>query len=327
VQKQPIDERLMTDYLLGALSETETERLDKMSLIDGEFADRLLVVEDDLVDSYARGELSGDLLNRFTSHYLASPRSREKVKVARTLLLFADNAATASVLDSEAITRASSTPGKAVLRHQAGRPGFFAMPRLALQWGFAAAALVFLVAGGYLAYENLRLRHEVTRTKTERAALEQREQELQRQLVAQRSADAETEQELTQVRERLSQLESQQPTDQPREPLTVAFNLSPQTRGAGQVPTITVPAGIDSVALKLDVEATGFPRYQLALKDSASGQITWRSARLRATGAALRVSVPAGLLKSQNYVLELSGTSAAGDAENVANYPFRVIRR
>lgn len=314
----------MTDYLLGSLSETDTERLDKMSLTDGEFADLLLVIEDDLVDSYARGELSGDLLNRFTSNYLASPRNREKVKVAATLQLFADKAATASAMDSAAITRASPAPAKTVLR-KPSRPSFFAMPRLALQWGFAVAALVFLVAGGYLAYENLRLRQQMAQTQAERTALEQREQELQRQIDAQRLADAETEQELAQVRERLAQLEQQQPSDQPREPRTVAFNLSPQTRGAGQVPAITVPAGIDSVALKLETEATGFPRYQLALKDSASGQIIWRSARLRANGAVLRVNVPARLLKSQNYVLELSGISAAGDAEKVANYPFRVI--
>ena len=259
----------MTDYLLGTLSETDTERFDKMSLTDGEFADRLLVLEDDLVDSYARGELSGDLLNRFSSHYLASPRSREKVKVAETLLLFADKAATASAVDSR-VTRASPTQGEAVLR-QAARPGFFAMPRLALQWGFAAAALVFLVAGGYLAYENLRLRREMTQTKTERAALEQREQELQRQLAAQRSADAETEQELTQVRERLAQLEEQQPPDHSRDPKVVAFNLAPQTRGAGQVAAISVPAETDTVAFKLDVEATGFPSYQVAVKDFCDG--------------------------------------------------------
>jgi hypothetical protein len=315
----------MTDYLLGALSETDTEGLDKMSLTDGEFADQLLVVEDDLVDSYARGELSGDLLNRFTSHYLASPRNREKVKVAENLVLFADKAATASAISIGAISRASPAPDKTVLR-KTSRTSFFSMPRLALQWGFAAAALIFLVAGGYLAYENLLLRREMSQTKTERTALEQREQELQRQLAAQRSADAETEQELAQVRERLAQLEQKEPPDQTRDPKVVAFNLAPQTRGAGQVAAISVPAETDTVAFKLEVEATGFPRYQLALKDSASGQIIWRSARLRATGAALRVSVPARLLKSQNYVLELSGVSAAGDAENVANYPFRVIK-
>lgn len=316
----------MTDYLLGTLSETETERLDKMSLTDGEFADRLLVVEDDLVDSYVRGELSEDLLNRFSSHYLASPRSRERVKVAETLLLFADKAASASELDSGAIIRASPSSDQTGLR-QAARPGFFTLPRLSLQWGFAVAALLFLFAGGYLAYQNLLLRNQMAQSRAERAALEQREQALKRELEAQHSANADAEQELAEVRERLAQLDQEQPIDQPREPRVIAFNLLPPTRGVGQVPTITVPAGVDSVAIRLETEATGFPQYQLALKDSASGQIIWRSARLRAKGAVLRASVRAGLLKSQNYVLELTAISAAGNAENVSNYPFRVIKR
>jgi len=324
VQKQPIDEHLLTDYLLGASSETDTERLDKMSLVDSEFADRLRVVEDDLVDAYVRGELSGDLRNRFTSHYLASPRRREKVKVAETLIVFADKAAKAQSTDSAVSAKATDR----TLFSKPSRPSFFAMPRLALQWGFAAVALALLVAGGYLAYENIRLRNQIAQTQTERAALEQREQALKQQLDAQHSASVETQEELVQVRERLAQLEQQQPNGQPREPRIVAFNLSPQTRGAGQIATISIPAGTDSVALRLEVEATGFPAYQVALKNPATGQVIWRRRKLKATGngTVLPLSVPASLLKSQNYVLELSGISPNGDAENAGSYPFRIIR-
>jgi hypothetical protein len=326
--QQPIDEHLITDYLLGALSETDTERLDKMSLTDGEFADRLIVAEDDLVDAYARGELSGDLLDRFTSHYLASARSREKVKVAASFLLFADKAATTSALDSGAITRASPIPDGTVMR-KAARPGFFAMPHLALQWGFAVAALVFLVAGAYLVYENLRLRREMTQTKTERTTLEQREQELHRQLAAQRLADTDTEQQLAQVRERLAQLEQQQqPNVRPRDQNVIAFNLAPPTRGGGQVATLTLPEQVDSVALTLESEATGFASYRVALKNTATGQIVWQSGRVKSDAKGrLRVNVPGNLLKPQNYVLELSGLAGNGAAERVGIYPVRVVQR
>ena len=280
------------------------------------------------MDSYARGELGGDLLDRFNANYLVSPRNREKVKVARTLLLFADNAAKASAIDSEAITRASPGP-RGIVQRNASRPGFFAMPRQALQWGFAVAALVFLVAGGYLAYENLRLRQEMTRTQTERTALEQREQELQRQLAAQRLADAETERELTQVRERLAQLEQQQqPNVQPHDQRVIAFNLAPPTRGVGQVATLTMPEQVDKVTVTLESEATGFASYQAALKNSATGPIIWQSGRLRADNKGrFRLNLPGNLLKPQNYVLELSGVSENGIAERVGFYPFRVVQR
>ena len=55
------DERLVR-YLVGALDDDEIERYDELSIADGEFAVRLQSVEDDLVDSYVRGELSGDTL-------------------------------------------------------------------------------------------------------------------------------------------------------------------------------------------------------------------------------------------------------------------------
>ena len=47
------------DYLLGQLPESETERLDELSITDDECAERIRAVEHDLVDAFARGELAG----------------------------------------------------------------------------------------------------------------------------------------------------------------------------------------------------------------------------------------------------------------------------
>jgi len=63
--KQPVDEQVITDYLLGALPEAETERLDELSLTDDDFIRRLKVAENDLVDAYVKGELSGGALAQF----------------------------------------------------------------------------------------------------------------------------------------------------------------------------------------------------------------------------------------------------------------------
>jgi hypothetical protein len=45
-----------TEYLLGALPEAETERLDELSITDDEFTESLQVAETDLVDAYVLGE-------------------------------------------------------------------------------------------------------------------------------------------------------------------------------------------------------------------------------------------------------------------------------
>ena len=52
------NERIITRYLLGALSEVETERLDELSVRDDGFARALTIAEKELVDAYVQGELT-----------------------------------------------------------------------------------------------------------------------------------------------------------------------------------------------------------------------------------------------------------------------------
>ena len=90
MREHPVDEQIITGYLVGVLPEAETERLDEMSLIDDGFMELLLSVEHDLLDSYARGELTGDALDRFKSYYLGSSKGREKVALAETFCQIID---------------------------------------------------------------------------------------------------------------------------------------------------------------------------------------------------------------------------------------------
>jgi hypothetical protein len=332
VTRQPIDEEVLRNYLLGASSETETERLDDLSITDDEVASRLSAVENELVDAYVRGELSEDELARFNSHYLASPIRRDKVTFSKTFLAFADAAANVRAEEIDPIAPES----KWLLGKLPGR-SFFAVPHLALLWGLTAAALIFLLAGGYLVLDNLRLRNQMTQTQADRATLQQREQELQRQLDEQRSADAETMKELKQVRESLAQLEQRLAANQQgaraesQSPLlsTVSFVLAPQTRGVGQIATIAVPAGTDYVALTLQLESEGFPKYQGALKDPATNQIVWQSGKLGAISSgkskAISIKLRANLLKPNNYSIELTGIPRNGPPEIIGSYSFKVV--
>jgi hypothetical protein len=193
-----------------------------------------------------------------------------------------------------------------------------------------------LIAAGYLVFENVRLRHQIAQTLAERAALEQREQELRQRLAERRSSDAETANELARVRDRLGQLEQRlvspeqrrEAANEVRNQKLVAFNLSPQARGAGQIAILAVPSDINYVALTLTLEMDDFPAYRAALRDPATSQIVWRSGRLKTSNQSktVRVGLRAGLLKPQNYVLELSGISATSVADLVSSYPFRVVR-
>jgi hypothetical protein len=297
-EKQSYDDQLVIQYLLGSMSEGETERLDHLSVGDDEFAAHLTAVEDDLVDAYVRGELSGKTLERFQSFYLSGDIRREKVRFAEAFLVSMDRSA-------------ASATGR---RDRSSRWVWKWSP----VWGFAAAACMMLLAGGYLLRENLRLRTDVARAQAEQARLQQREQELRRQLDDERAGAAKT--------------SAKPQTEKSAAPLramnTVAFVLRPQTRGAGSAPTVSLPPGTDRVLLQLNLESDEFAGYQVALRDPASNQIVWRSARVKATSRgeskAVSVSLPAALLSQQHYVMELTGIAASGASEFVSSYPFQV---
>jgi hypothetical protein len=82
--------RHLRNYLLGILREDNAELTDGVVVSDDAAASLLCVVEDDLVDAYARGRLRGRLLERFESFYLASPRRRARVHFAACFLPIVD---------------------------------------------------------------------------------------------------------------------------------------------------------------------------------------------------------------------------------------------
>jgi hypothetical protein len=134
-EKHAHDDEPVIAYLLGAAPQDETERLDELSIADDEFASRLSAAENDLVDAYVRGELSGERLEQFQNVYLASPKHRQKVAFA------------------EALVSASDARGPAVSRPK--RP-FARFPR----WALAAAACVVLIAGALELIRISRLRSQ-----------------------------------------------------------------------------------------------------------------------------------------------------------------------
>ena len=307
---QALDDELLKRYLLGALPEAETERLHELSVTDGDLAGRLDAVENDLVDAYVRGELPQEDSHQFKSFYLASPKRREKVRLAEGFLALQGRAARAAGI-AEAVSQ-RTLPDRSTGRMPAG-------PRFRLQWGLAAALLALLIGGGYLLFENLGLRKQLTQAQSQPAP-DPRVGELERQLAQERLAR-------DQAVKDLEQAHGSQPNlDQLK---TVSVLLPPPLRSAGPAPVVSVHTGTDLVVLVLSVEADDFPAYQAKLKDPRTGRVLWSSARLAiAPGAekkTVSISFHARLLKQQNYLVDLMGIPSHGAAEVIGGYPFSVV--
>lgn len=315
-EQERFDDQVLVRYLLGTLPEEEAERFDGLSIADDAFAWRLNAVEDDLVDGYVRGELSGENLARFKEFYLSSPKRLQKVEFAEALSSFGAKTATAAV---PATTVPGFKPKQEFSRDLPARR-WFSPPHFVPQWGFAGGALVLLFAAGYLLLDNVRLRRQTTAPEGSHAAFDQHEQELHRQLNDERAANVDLAKELDSLRESQPNLDHLK---------TVSALLLPPTRGPGRIPSVSIADGTDLVVLLLTLESDDFPAYRVSLKDSATNQIVWLSANLEAapgnSNKIVAVSFPAHLLKQRNYALELSGVSSKeGRAELIGSYPIRV---
>src|SRR5262249_31757326 len=128
--RQSLQDAQLIRYLVGALSEDETNRLDELSVVDDELAGRLRALEDDLVDAYASGTLKGETLERFETFYLASPQRRAKAEFARGLQ-----------------TAAGHTSQRRATVHRLTPPAHVPAARVVPWSRIAAAALVLTTSG------------------------------------------------------------------------------------------------------------------------------------------------------------------------------------
>src|SRR5215510_1907826 len=85
-------EKLIRKYLLGELAAADQGALEQELLIDRGKFDQAWAIENELVDSYVRGEMLHADRKRFEGHYLASPLHRERVAIAESFLTNIDQA-------------------------------------------------------------------------------------------------------------------------------------------------------------------------------------------------------------------------------------------
>lgn len=283
-------------YLLGTLPDDEAEWLEEQSIVDDQLAERLRLIEDDLVDAYASGQLSGEMLRRFESFYLASPRRRNKAAFAKRLLATIDTP-DEPVASESAAPRAAQTESR---------------------WTWLAAAVASLcVIAGVVIVQNIRLSRDVAVAQHAVTAAEERAAALSTRLGDQQRATAAAAKALSDARAEPSP--------------SIALVLMPQTRGLGPVPILAVASGTGAVPLELEIDASRTASYEVALRDPATNRVIWRSGPLvpqRARRpAVVPVPLPRELLKAQHYELELFGVRPGGEPEFAGSYAFEVVRR
>lgn len=302
-------EKLLRRYLLGQLPEAEQAALESQYFANPERLEEVWDVENQLVDDYVRERLAHSERPQFEQHYLASPRHRARVALARQLL----NA-----------TEETAAQAAEAARQPARWANFWALlygPQLA--WGMALAVLLVLFIGG------IKLLRERAQLRAQPAASQnthlQRERELAAQLAAAQTQNEQRAAALAE-HERLRQAAPvPSTTAQAPAPKIFAFVLSAGLlRGSDNSQLLAIPPGTSQVELRLRLESSDYPTYQIQLR-TVEGADVLRRRQLKPRAGQLAVALPANKLRAGDYLLTLTGLAAAG-TEEVNRYFFRVSR-
>jgi hypothetical protein len=283
------DDDELVRYVLGLVPDEARERLDEASIADDEVAARLYTAETNLIDSYVRGQLSGATLERFESHYLSSPRCREKVRLAADFLGAVDR----SVTRAEALTATTRTRWTAFAR-------------------IAAAAALAIGVGAAFLFQPERPRSQLAEVRSESEAVERRPSETT-SVSASPSASASPDGKHADPPARIVAVVLPPPTRSVARIPTLAVPA-----GVDRVRFELQLEANDFPSYRVGLQDPATSRI-LWRSD-------WMAPRGSADRISLPVIVPANLLAAQHYSLELSGRDAGGRAEVIGIYTVRVVQ-
>jgi hypothetical protein len=339
-EKLDPSDAVLLRYLLGALPVDEAEPIEEASIVDDDLAARLNAMERDLVDNYVRGEMESSGLAKFQSWYLSSPLRVQKIEAARAILSLADAVAegeatnaTHSVAPTPEPTANVETPaivptpvatdaqqaassmapalsyGKASADQKAVASRFGKLDTWPVL-GFAAAVVILIVAVGFLTTKNKQLRNEVAETKKQSSVLTAQLDDRHDAASGAKGDKSGAQGALPHGAENLA---------------TVTLFLPAPTRGASAMPKVDVPAGTGLVVLSLGLASMDEDSYRAQLMNPTTQKILWRSGILRpgSDGTYVSAAVPANVLHSQIYLVQLMHDAANGKSELLGTYPFR----
>ncbi len=314
----------MVRYLLGQLPEDEQNRLEDRFFTDDDYFEELRVVEDELIDAYAQGKLSRRDRELFETRFLASPAQRRRVELAKTLMRSVSLASATE--QPESFVRPQTASWRYSLT--AFLRGLSPAGRFAL----ATVALLIALGGAWLMVETLRLRNQLERISAEQIAMRQREQAAQQQLAEQRARNDQLAEQLEREQNQRALLEQALVEQRHSLPTIISFALTAGLlRDPGSSNRLVIPPGTDLLRLRLDLEDGRERAHYRAVIRTVEGNRVWsqQGLRLRSTnsGKAIVLRLPATLFAPGDYILTLSGVKAAGEAEDINDYYFRIVRR
>ena len=303
------NELLIRRYLLSSISDEEREQVEMRIMTDDDFFQQINLVEDDLVEEYLDGALTGEECGRFEEVFLCSPERQHKLRFAKALRAYAAN-------------RPQGRSSLVVPEKQAWyRPlvDWFPAGRPALAYSLLAALLVLSSGGTWLLVQ--------TRGLTEQLRVLQAQQRENAAVESRLRALYEKE------RARADQMAGlQQQGQEQRVPgpsagaIQQSFTVSPGVlRSAQSVQTLVIQKDTILVELRLDLAQNWKEAYRAVLLSGGNEMLSRSNLKAEEGDKEITVSFSVAAMNLPGGYCEI-WLYGSGESDLLQRYTFRVTR-
>jgi hypothetical protein len=327
VRRKTRQEDLIVRYLLGDLSEEEQVRVEERFFTDDEYFEQMCAVEDALVDDYVQEALTEAERRKVESLLLSSPQQAREIKFAGELIGHISKPLPGEL--TEGNPNQADPPNK-------WRSPFKLLPVKNTGGRFVFAAAFLLIAVGiFLAVWDLALLRELDGLRARQAAMEEKEQELQKRIDQQADDKEAASKELESERKRREQIERELaalqesgPPVSANEIATLDLNNDSFPRGGGESKVVHISGSVSRLQIRVNLDQGAYNAYGAVIK-TVEGQAIWSKDQIRprrGNSDRIVLALPAGIFANHDYILTLKGQSDAGSSVEIGDYPFRVRR-
>src|SRR5918996_3861202 len=85
MKEESVTDALVREFLLGKLADEEHERIEDLFLTDSHAREKVLAIEQELIDDYLEDSLSEEDKERFLSRYTQTDEQRRKLRITKSI--------------------------------------------------------------------------------------------------------------------------------------------------------------------------------------------------------------------------------------------------
>lgn len=111
---ETVTDALLREFLLGKVTDDVRERIEGLSVTDPQTRERVMAVEQDLIEDYLEGTLSADDRERFVARYAQTTEQRRKLRITKSIKEWAMTEAKAEQAAPAAVSRMWWKPAFAI---------------------------------------------------------------------------------------------------------------------------------------------------------------------------------------------------------------------